>query len=217
MKRRIAFLSIFAVLLAACGEASSDAPADPVSAQPSPTKAGPPLDKGVEMTSDPVGDPVSEVPGYLDALAAGVSKGWGVFHFVFEVAEPIPASFEVPLDFDAALWSFCVDTDPSSAPDGYPFVAMGPVPCDFIVMAVSEGGEMKGELIDRRPIADGGDAETLDIRVEIDGALGRLTVPIGKMGKPKEFDSVMATSLVTLPLPNDDFIDLDEIEHSYSG
>jgi len=216
----IALLSA-AMVLSACSRASSS---DPSAASPPPSLpasnsvSSGHLDKGVEMVTDPVGDPVLSGPGYLDAVGAGVAEGWGVFAFVIEMAEPIPASSEVPLGYDAALWSFCLDTDPSSAPQGFPFVAVGPVPCDFIVLATSEGGAVNGTLIDRRPLADGKDARTRSIRVFTDGAQGRLVVPDAWLGgRHTSFDWVMATSLITLPFPNDEFIDLDEIQHRYAG
>ena len=222
----IAFLSVVAMVIGACsgssseGSSSEPSPALPASSLASPSTAVSParLDKGVKMITDPMGDPVPEVPGYLDTVAAGVAQGWGVFAFAFEVAEPIPASFDVPMGYDAALWSFCLDTDPSSAPQGYPFVAVGPVPCDFIVLATSEGGAVAGTLIDRRPLAGGGDVRTRSIRVFTDGPQGRLVVPDRWLGgRHTSFDWVMATSLITLPFPNDDFIDLDEVEHRYAG
>ena len=77
------------------------------------------------MIPDP-GDSIPATTGYLDTAAYGVSwsdEGSGAgktLSFVFEVAEPIPASFKVPMDFDAAQYSFCLDTDPTSSPGGYP-------------------------------------------------------------------------------------------------
>jgi len=227
--KRIAFLSVVALLLSACSGASSSGtstapsfPSAPVSssASPEPTSSASAtgLDKGVEMTVDPVGDPSPAVPGYLDAFGAGVAEGWGDFVFVFEVAEPIPSAFDVPQGYDAALWSFCLDTDPSSAPAGYPFVSMGAVPCDFIVLGTSEGGEVTGILIDRRPLAAGKDALTRPIRLFTDGAQGRSVVPDKWLGgRHTAFYWVMATSLISLPFPNDEFIDLDEIVGRWKG
>jgi len=201
--RKTACLVVLGVLVAACGGSSAPAPS------PSATTSPPPLASGIEMIPDPVGDSAPSAPGYLDTVAYGVSETGGHFTFAFEVAEPIPDSFEVPMGYDAAQWSFCLDTDLSSAPGGYPFVAIGQVPCEFIVTAVSEGGPAIGTLIDRRPLAHGKEAETSSIPVTIDEATGAFTVPAAQLGDPSRFDWAMTASVIALPLPSDDFDDLD--------
>ena len=125
------------------------------------------------MTPDPVGDSLPATTGYLDTAAYGVSSARSKFSFVFEVAEAIPVSFTVPMDFDAAQYSFCLDTDTSSSPGGYPFASKQPVPCDFILTAVSEGKKWTGTLIDRRPMVEGGDAKTPAIPFIIDNSRTR--------------------------------------------
>ena len=62
-------------------------------------------------------------PGHVDALSAGVVEAGDTFSFAFTLAAPIPTDFELPGEWDALLWSFCLDTDGSSAPSGYPFAA----------------------------------------------------------------------------------------------
>jgi hypothetical protein len=61
------------------------------------------------------------VIGYLDTVAAGVSRSGNLSSFVFEMAEEIPDPLQIPVGSDAAAWSFCLDTDPSSAAPGYPY------------------------------------------------------------------------------------------------
>ena len=169
------------------------------------------------MVPDPIGDSIPATPGYLDTAAYGVSwsdEGSGAgrtLAFVFEVDKPIPASFKVPMDFDAAQYSFCLDTDPLSSPGGYPFTSKEPVSCDFILTAVSEGKDWTGTLIDRRPLADGGKAQTSEIAFTIDDSRTRgwFSVPSASLGHPEKFGWAMSTSLVMLPLPSDDFIDVD--------
>ena len=169
------------------------------------------------MIPDPIGDSIPATTRYLDTTAYGVSwsdEGSGTgktLSFVFEVAEPIPASFKVPMDFDAAQYSFCLDTDPTSSPGGYPFISKEPVSCDFILTAVSEGKEWIGTLIDRRPLADGGKAQTREIAFFIDDsrARGWFSVPSASLGDPEKFGWAMSTSVLMLPLPSDDFIDVD--------
>jgi hypothetical protein len=102
------------------------------------------------MIADPSGDALlPSAPGYVDALSAGVSEAGDSFSFAVALAAPIPTRFEVLTDWDALLWSFCLDTDRSSDPSGYPFAAPTVVPCEFIVTALSESKGMTGTLIDR--------------------------------------------------------------------
>jgi hypothetical protein len=219
--KRTALLTLLAVMAIACTEAASDTPsgssgqssvlasASSPSPAPSPRKVG-----DTEMLPDPVGDSFPATTGHMDTVAYGVSKsddGGGRFAFVFDVADPIPASFEVPLNYDAAQYSFCLDTDGSSSPIGYPFVANEPVPCEFILTAVSEGKGWTGTLIDRRPLLDGKDAKTPTIPFFTDGSRTRgwFLVQAAALGNPEKFAWAMSASLLKLPLPSDDFIDLD--------
>ena len=166
-----------------------------------------------KMFDDPIGDSLPETVPFLDTVAYGVDVARDptadTYLFTFEMAEPIPSSFVVPMNHDAAQYSFCLDTDPSSSPRGYPFESPDPVPCDFILTAVSEGGPWTGTLIDRRPLVDGGDARTPGVPFLTKDASGLFAVPGDKLGNPRSFDWAMAASLLMLPLPSDDFIDLD--------
>src|SRR4051794_1587087 len=112
------------------------------------------------MADDPLGDSVPQTVPFLDTVGYGVDVARGdsaadTYLFMFEVAEPIPGSFAVPMNHDAVQYSFCLDTNPSSSPGGYPFANQDPVPCDFILTAVSKGGPWTGTLIDRRPLTEG--------------------------------------------------------------
>jgi hypothetical protein len=168
---RIALLLIVVAVAGACDRSNEGIPNN--SSSGSPTQSPTDNDAATwssasktNMTSDPVGDSFPETTPFMDVVAYGVD--WvrtdelegGTFLFTFEVAEPIPHTFEVPKDYDAAQYSFCLDTDPSTSPGGYPFANDDPVWCEFILTAVSDGGEWSGTLIDRRPLLDGGEAET---------------------------------------------------------
>jgi hypothetical protein len=167
------------------------------------------------MISDPSGDTLMpSAPGYVDALSAGVFEAGGTLSFTFTLVAPIPTRFEVPTGWDALLWSFCLDTESSSDPAGYPFAASTVVPCEFIVTAVSRGTGVTGALIDRRPLLDAKRAATTSTRVAFDGATVTLAVPAAKLGDPATFTWVMATTALTLPWPNDEFLDVDDVPDS---
>jgi hypothetical protein len=81
--------------------------------------------------------------------------------------------------------------------------------CDFILTAVSEGGPWTGTLIDRRPLTHGGEAKTPRVPFLTKDTNGLFAVPGDMLGNPRSFHWAMTASLLMLPLPSDDFIDLD--------
>jgi hypothetical protein len=166
-----------------------------------------------KMFDDPLGDSVPETVPYLDTVAYGVDvardQPADTYLFTFEVAEPIPSSLDVPMNHDAVQYSFCLDTDPSLSPRGYPFESLDPVPCDFILTAVSKGGPWTGTLIDRRPLANGDEARTPRVRFLTRDANGLFAVPGEMLGNPEAFHWAMTASLLMLRLPSDDYVDLD--------
>lgn len=193
-------LSLITMLASACGSADERT----TGSVPLPTPS--PILRGVE---DPEGD--AFVPeGYLDVLSADVTKSGGAFAFSFTLAEAVPASFDVPAGWDALFWSFCLNTS-SRSPVGYPFSVSTSVSCEFIVIARSTGGPITAVLIDRRPLVNVEDAITVSVPIAVRGSAIRMTVPASRLGHPRQFAWVMKTSEITLPLGNDDFIDLDEV------
>ena len=74
------------VVLASCSSPPSSS-TDASSSLPPESESG--------MVSDPAGD-AGGAQGFLDLQAAGVSEAHNSFTFTFTLAEPIPASFDVP-------------------------------------------------------------------------------------------------------------------------
>ena len=221
MNRLISILVL--VVLTACSSEDRASRATTASQTPAPSvssSAGEPtwdLAAHARMLPDPAGDAYPDPAGFLDSRAYGVERGTtdgtATFAFPFALDEPIPTSFQVPLGYDAAQYSYCLDTDKANSPGGYPFATEEPVPCDFILVAQSTGdATWKATLIDRRPLLDGSDAKVVDVPFFIDDARkeGVFAVPASLLGDPAAFEWAMSVSLVHLPLPNDDFIDLDE-------
>jgi hypothetical protein len=219
---RLVSILVLVVLTACSGEGpssqtttASQAPAPSVS-----SSAGEPawdLAARARMLSDPAGDPYPDLAGFLDSRAYGVVRatqdGIATFALPFAVDEPIPTSFQVPLGYDAAQYSYCLDTDKTKDPRGYPFATDEPVWCDFILVAQSTGdATWKATLIDRMPLLDGKDARVVDVPFFIDDTRkqGVFTVRASLLGDPAAFEWAMSVSLVHLPLPDDDYIDLDQ-------
>jgi len=221
MKRIVPVLVLMA--LAACSDSSQSpqATTSPETPMPSVSSSAtePAWDLAAQATMlrDPAGDPYPDPAGYLDSRAYGVVRGKldgsTTFAFPFAVNEPIPTSFQVPLGFDASQYSYCLDTDKTKSPGGYPFATDEPVWCDYILVAQSTGdATWKASLIDRLPLLHGRDAKVVDIPFFIDDTRKQavFTVPASLLGDPTAFEWAMSVSLVHLPFPNDDFIDLDE-------
>ena len=194
------------VVLASCSSPPSSS-TDASSSLPPESESG--------MVSDPAGD-AGGAQGFLDLQAAGVSEAHNTFTFTFTLAEPIPASFDVPKGWDGLLWSFCLDTVTSKNPTGYPFSGATSAPCEFIAAAVSTGRQVAGLLIDR------GSGAAVDARTSIpavmDGANLTISVPAASLGNPTRFKWVAAGTELVLPWPNDTFVDVDEVpDASFAG
>jgi hypothetical protein len=211
MRRTTLLLGVATIVLTACSSSTVDAAPTPTTPVTVVTASPTVLPPG--SIADGSGDVLLPVD-YLDATSAAVSRQDGVFVFTSTLVEPIPASFEPPTPWDAILWSFCIDTDLSTMPRGYPFTKPTPVPCEFIVTAASEGGAMTGTLIDRRPLLDGKDAATPSIPITVDGTRVSASVSAEQLGSPKRFTWVMAMTVLSLPWPNNDFLDVDEVPDS---
>jgi hypothetical protein len=210
--RGICLLAL-AGLLGSCGGSTAPANSSSASTPPSEASAAAASERG--MIADPPGDALMpSAPGYVDALSAGVFEAGDKFSFAATLAAQIPPRLELPTGWDALLWSFCLDTDDPSAPSGYPFAASTTVPCEFIVAALSKGKGVAGTLIDRRPLLDAKEAATTPIPVVLDGTTITMVLPAARLGDPTRFTWVMATSALTLPLPNDEFLDVDEVPDS---
>ena len=82
------------------------------------------------------------------------------------------------------------------------------------VAALSKGKGVTGTVMDRRPLLDAKRAATTSIPVVLDGETATMAVPAARLGDPPRFNWVMATTALTLPWPNDEFLDVDEVPDS---
>jgi hypothetical protein len=221
MNRLVSILAL--VVLAACSSEDTASRATTPSQTPAPSVSSsadePAWDLAARavMLPDPAGDPYPDPAGFLDSRAYGVVRGTTdgttTFAFPFVLDDPIPTSFQVPLGYDAAQYSYCLDTDKTKSPGGYPFATDEPVWCDLILVAQSTGdATWKATLIDRLPLLDDREAKVVGVPFFIDDTRkeGVFTVKASLLGDPAAFEWAMSVSLVHLPSPNDDYIDLDE-------
>jgi hypothetical protein len=211
MKRAVVAVVCAGIVGACTASTTSDGASPAGSAKSSST---PPAPASEGLVPDPSEDAqIASAPRYVDVLSAGVSVSGAMHSFTFTLAGPIPSAFKVPAAWDALLWSFCLDTG-NSDPSGYPFEASTPAPCEFIVTALSDGKRVTTALIDRRPLLDGSEATTSSIGSSSHGSTVTMSVPTARLDDPRRFTWVMAATALTLPWPNDEFLDIDEVPDS---
>ena len=202
MKLAIGLL-VLSSLLGSCSRSTSTSTSTDSSDTASPASAS-----AWGMVSDAAGD-TGGAPGFLDLLAAGVSEADDSFTFTFTLAEPIPATFDVPTGWDGLLWSFCVDTVASRNLTGYPFGGGTAAPCEYIAAAVSTGGRVTGLVLERGSGAVG--KVRTSAPAVADAATLTISVPAESLGNPSRFTWVAAGTELVLPWPNDLFADVDEV------
>ena len=140
--------------------------------------------------TDPAGDAPFRAPGFLDLLSASVSKSGQTFSFRMSMAAPIPAvPPRTPPGTSQVAWTWTLDTDPSTRPEGYPLPAAPGVsgPSEFIIAVAWDGNAFFGRLVDRRPLLTGGEAVLIPLAFTISGADVRMDVRASLLGNPSSF------------------------------
>ena len=130
--------------------------------------------------SDPVRDaffsPGSEAPAALDIL----STSFCISHeltFTIDLAGQLGSLPDPPGSNGALFWTFPLDTDPSTSPQGFPFDPAAPLPPEFIAYAIWDGTSFSGVFLDRRPALTGGQILVYSIPVTVSESRITLTVP----------------------------------------
>lgn len=202
-KRVAAIASVVALVAVACDVANQGHGAQPptaVATQPT----------AIVTVADPRADDGTSLD-YLDIRSAAVSEdahGWLVFSMT--TAGRIPNTSQ-PAAWDAVLWSFCIDTDPATTPIGYPFAPTTGAPCEFILGGMSTDGVFAQVFIDRRPLLDGDEPSTEPMSMRIGPRLIEVRLPARLLGSPDTFRWVAFTTELTLPMGNDQFVNLDQV------
>ena len=111
--------------------------------------------------TDPEGDALwqlsndnKDVPPYQDIVQIEATKvGHGVLTFAMDLAGEVPEhpSFLLP-SVSLMIWTWTIDTDPETAPAGYPLAPGVSHPEEFLVRLIWDGGSFRADLVDRRPL-----------------------------------------------------------------
>lgn len=142
--------------------------------------------------SDPTGDaffaPALPAPGYQDIVQATVTAEDSSFTFVMDVAAPIPSDPALP-GIHRLTWHFVLDTNPASAPKGYPFPPGSAAPAEYLVMLIWDGTAFTASLVDRTPLLTGGQAVVTPISFSFSGDRSEVTfsASAGAIGDPSSF------------------------------
>lgn len=127
-----------------------------------------------------------EVPPYRDIIRVEARRSGTTFTFLMDMAGEVPAAPTMILPVVKEMtWFWRLDTDPTTAPAGYPTAPGDPVPHEFMVRIVWDGARFRGELIDRRPLLTGGSAIVLPMPFQINGATLSVSVDSPALGDPE--------------------------------
>ena len=129
-----------------------------------------------------------EVPPYRDIIRIEARRSGTILTFSMDMAGQVPTAPTMILPVvKEMIWFWRLDTDPTTAPAGYPTAPGDPVPHEFMVRIVWDGARFRGELIDRRPLLTGGSAIVLPMPFQISGATLSVSVDSHALGDPEAF------------------------------
>ncbi len=195
MKRnQLQYLSIAGALLgllAGCTErnVSTGLPDHPAAA----FDAAGPL---TSVVTDPAGDAAwnlnsgpgssKKVPDYLDLVRSEITQKGSDFTMTIDVAAPIGLP-DVSTGNGLIGWAIGLDTDPTTAPAGYPLSNGTVVPFEFYVNVTYDGTRFQGMVIDRRPLLTGREAIVTPHPFSITDSRITMTVSASAVGAPSAF------------------------------
>jgi hypothetical protein len=139
------------------------------------------------VVTDPVRDALFHAPSFMDIAGAQLTEDAGRFNFQLSLAGAIPSAPPLPPPGTKEIWwSFALNTDPTTFPEGNPFppTPAAPAPAEFLVSVIWDGSAFRGRLLDRRPLSTGGDAVVTPLPFTASGTEVGLSVNDGLIGNP---------------------------------
>jgi len=176
------------------------------------------------VVTDPVGDAgwnensgpgsLKKAPAWLDLASASVALQGSRFLFAWDLAAPVPsdpaADSAIPAHSDHVCIGRGLDTDPATAPVGYPNTQNESDPVEFYVAlcwnptgSFGLGTGFVGLLMDRRPLLAGDPAVVTQVDFHIDGQQVVIAVDAAALGEPATFAWVAFTEVANQADPND--------------
>jgi len=166
--------------------------------------------------SDPSGDVFFHgtplpAPGYRDIVQAMVTSEDSSFTFVMDVAAPIPSNPALPPGIKQLTWHFVLNTNPATAPKGYPFAPGNAAPAEYLVMLIWDGTAFTASLVDRTPLLTGGQAAVNPISFSFSGDRSEVTLSASAaaIGGPSSFGWRAFTMDWAAPFGTSAFFEVD--------
>ena len=111
-----------------------------------------------------------------------------MFVFRKDLAAPIPQDIgHLPPGNDELWWAWGIDTDPNTAPAGFPSSNGGSLLGEFGLWVSWDGTSLSGFLVDRRPLLTGGAAIITPAPFSIAGNQVSMTVRASDLSNPTSF------------------------------
>ncbi len=166
------------------------------------------------VVTDPVGDAIY-APGitgqaYQDIVEVSITLRHGQFTFVMDLAAPIPDSPPLlPPGVARLTWSWHLDTDPNTAPCGFPHAPGICANAEFFVYVLWDGTTFTGLLVDRRPLLTGEEAVLSPVSFTIEGSRITAFVDGAAIGDPSSFGWRSVAAIWAGPLGTESHLTLD--------
>jgi hypothetical protein len=158
--------------------------------------------------TDPVGDistpgtPTSagneKRSGFLDMTQSTLTKEGDTFTMTMRVAEPIPVTPTDPAGTSGLYqWVFAIDSDPNLNLSGYPFPPGLNRFAEYVIFLGWDGTQFFAQVIDRTPLATGGQVIETDIPFSFNAARDELALQVNEalIGDPVTFVMPTFTSI----------------------
>jgi hypothetical protein len=166
------------------------------------------------VVQDAVGDVKNDTPAWLDIASASITGQGGRLLFTWDLAASVPADPATdpatPAHSDHVCLFDQLDTDPTTAPVGYPvgkntayFAEFDVALCWNPTGSFGLGTDFVGLLIDRRPLLSGGAAIVTPVEFRIDENHVAMAVDAIALGEPATFGWGAATEWANQADPND--------------
>lgn len=150
---------------------------------------------------DPIGDARFDAPGFEDIRAAALTQTDASLVFSMQVASSVPAQPPLAPPAVAGLrWFWPVQTDPTTAPRGFPEAPGYAVPFQFEIYVANDGSGYYAQVIDRRPLLTGGDPIITDVPFTISGNALTVLVDPRLLGSPSTFVWTAGTGALSGPV-----------------
>ena len=126
-------------------------------------------------------------PDYMDLRRGEISLHGGLFVFKFTMEGVVPDEPTLPPEGEVIVWAWGIDTDPATAPFGFPLSAGLAQPWEFDVFVLWDGLQFESILVDRRPLLHGEDAVVTPIPFDVEGNVVSASASRKMLDRPESF------------------------------